>query len=240
MIDNSFKTTHKKDKFIVDKRHKENPIAPTSNALNLLDNPKNEFRVFQVCEFDSIKVLFHQTGEGNLFSINEKWLDLGKIKIENGEDDSEVGGGLNCMCEEIRKFNFASTDYLLITTGYEGCNGTFCMIIIYLLYDIQKQKLYAFSAFPNPLGFGNFGDVNNDNQLDFIDLEYDSYDEPNPFHVYETDQVEAKLTPLTQNSQGKFVPLKDEKNQPYYALVRFKGGFFATNSAKIVEKHWFR
>jgi hypothetical protein len=215
----------KQDKFIFDTTFKPRQIS-------ILNKQSGISRV--VCNCDSFLIQCIDSNRVDYFKsyleIDNRLFDLQQYKFENStfQRDNLENIDYGIWCSTIKKFKLASQNYYLIPAGFRMCNGSGCAQNFYFLYNQTFKKL---SVFANFRWGGYFGDINQDNVLDYVDA------------TYQGDWVapdSVKIEAYTQLSNGHFTKMRDKQGNPYFIILTFEGivSPMNTKNTRIAQSYW--
>lgn len=149
---------------------------------------------------------------------------------ENRESTYDI---LTFHQSSFRRFTFKEKEFYFFTGSRMDCGATSgCLPIIYLLYDVKNKKLKEFCTFRVDEAYF-FGDVNGDNQIDYLELENDGgYGSP----IDRLNHYEIRL--YSCNPSGKFVQQKDTKRNEYFIRGNSGIDFYVGDQMYIDEYYW--
>ena len=128
--------------------------------------------------------------------------------------------------------NVGENVYYLEELGYDtGCNGAWCVEDHFKLMSLDKKKSLQVNCWH---GLGFFGDVNNDDVLDFVNIEVDSEIPRGHSYIYEADTFKITLSTL-DDKKFRFVPMKKTGQKKYEIKIAWKGYFFSSTQKDVVH-----
>ena len=149
-------------------------------------------------------------------------------------DSNSSFEGLSITAAGIANLN--GTTYLVLSSWSPGCNGTFCTIEYYQVFEIKNKKVeyQIVTGWQQPLNI--FCDLNNDGQLDLISFvgkcssKNDSTETSNSGKYFFCAQV---LTFKNNN----WIPLTDKHKKQYFIFFE-TDDFFELDTFKVIDYNW--
>jgi hypothetical protein len=139
---------------------------------------------------------------------------FGKIIVLNDKFENNLGCDLDYGSFELFSYTLNKRNYLILNAIRFG-SGTTTRFIYCNLFDITERENISYYPLSSIYGSGlSFGDYNNDNKIDFLEIEYEKNSKTTDMFtlIMKTHDAEKKMFYTVENKYINFVRYYKSEN----------------------------